>query len=163
MTSPLTRQQLNQLRKSKSVSFSHSKGEGTIVAIHQWERGDERGIRFEIPVTSRVRSCRSHQLPAGAKPLEQVASCHELMHVDCGDTGLEWRSITAFLKPGDELTLAWGADYESNGYMDDAGLHGDRLTLKIDRGNKKFGFVLVVHACKDNTARMIRRGPFNNE
>jgi hypothetical protein len=95
--------------------------------------------------------------------LAAVCYCSFRMNVDCGEGGIYWRTLAAFLKPGDMLKLSWGRDYVTNGYMDEHELHGDRVTLLVERRRKTFGFILGTAVCENNTARMIKRGRDNNE
>lgn len=152
---PLTRSQVKALRIAKKVSFHRRPAESFIrVYLAASRSGSEREQSIDINAPSIVKSAGSHELYG--EELERRAQCSEMMWVDCGDVGLHWRSIAAFIKAGDLLTIHWGRDYDTNGYMKDHGLHGDRLTLKIKRGAKQFGFILHSQCCGDNTARMIK-------
>jgi hypothetical protein len=70
-----------------------------------------------------------------------------------------WRSVAAFLKPGDQLALDWFRDAETRGYLDHhSDLHGDRMALVIERKGQRFEFILAVEIGPDTTSRMILLG-----
>ncbi len=161
---PLDRLTLKALRTAKMVSFNHTPTAASIRVTGPPTDNLSSVTRLEGPVTeisvdSLVRSCKGDN----NAELMKVAYCHELMWVDCGETGMQWRTITTFLKPGDVLSLHWGRDYNTNLNMERHELHGDRLALHVKRGDKKFGFILNSQCSPNNTARMIKRGVFNNE
>lgn len=155
---PLTKHQLKALRSAKRVSFYQTRPGEAGITVVQVVRGKE--VETDIPVRSEVRSCREER-QGTTPPLRDVAVCHYLLWSDSGGEALNWRSIGAFLKAGDVLMLHWGANYFNNGYLDKVELHGDRLSLRIQRGDKRYGFIVATSVCANNTARMVRRGPYN--
>jgi hypothetical protein len=64
-----------------------------------------------------------------------------------------WRSIAAFLRVGDTLTLLWRADNATD-VLAAAGLHRDELRISVLRGSRRFEFLLDVSVTTSN-ARMI--------
>jgi hypothetical protein len=69
-----------------------------------------------------------------------------------------WPTVANALRVGDTLTLSWVADNNSD-VIRDAGLHTDRLTLCVTRGEggKRYAFHVREQTGPDNSARMIRR------
>jgi hypothetical protein len=66
-------------------------------------------------------------------------------------------SILATLRTGDEISFEFYADAHTNGYMREAGLHGDVLYMDVTRAGKRVArFQLDYSNCSDNTARMIQ-------
>jgi hypothetical protein len=161
---------LQALRRADSVVF-HLTGDGTAyidahlsTVTHPEPRiftateqrlfpdidGSDR--RRRIPVTAGIvgfddkRRWHEQGLPdATASAMIHVARLDEL-----------WRSIAAFLRVGDVVSLHWWAS-NNNGYITQAGLHRDELRLVIRRGRRRWAFLVKVELCPDNTARMIRR------
>jgi hypothetical protein len=68
-----------------------------------------------------------------------------------------WNTIKGLLKAEDELTLLFSGGAYNNGYTRPAGLHADRLSLAVKRGNRKMTFIVGVSVTADNTARMVKR------
>lgn len=141
---PLTKDQLGQLRKADYIGFSRSPQAAYIVA----EKGDNR---HRVQVADRV-----HVL--GGSDIGDVAYCSHTLHTQCTGYGRMWRSVAAFLKPGDQLALDWFRDAEATGYLADTNLHGDRLSLVIERGVNRFEFIVAVAINPNNTSRMILVG-----
>lgn len=165
---PLTRESLKLFRKLGRVSFYHGRDEKGITVVEEQSRRDAQGNKLEkrhdFACPSAVKEIEYGERKDGRPPLAEVACCHHLMWTDnAGDEARYWRTITGILKPGDRLSLLWGRGYDSNGNCEGAGLFKDRLTLYVQRGEKWLTFVLPTPVCADNTARTIRRGPFNNE
>lgn len=162
---PLTREQLKNLRKSGRVHFwSSPKGAQITTTVATGERDGEgraKEISYVIPVASLVRAMNERE---GETPIREVAYCSYMLHSDNGgENARYWRTITSLLKRGDRLELAWGRDYESNGNTKRANLHVDRLTLHVHRGDKKLTFIIPTPVCANDTARTVRRGPYNME
>jgi len=155
---PLSKGELRLLRTTTKVSFARNENFSCMTTTHKRVNlvnpADDE-VRTQIDVESVVRSTRTHLDENRPESLAK-ARCHELIWVDCGEVGTQWRTITAFLKPGDMLKLHWGRDYDTNGNMDEHKLHGDRLSLHITRGEKKFCFVISSGCQYDNSARMIK-------
>lgn len=95
------------------------------------------------------------------KSLEEVGYCSHL--IQCAKHDEDWNTIARLLRTGDRLAMHWYRDASTNGYMRDRGLHGDRLYLRVYRGANTLTFCIHSQCCEDNTARMIRRGPYNHE
>jgi len=160
----LTREDVSHLRKAGSISFYHSDGKGEIVARRNETNpgsDDPKNWNYEVPVYSRVSA--GYKEPTG---LKEVASCHVLITM-ANNVHEVWSTIARFLKLGDRIWLDWRRDSMTNGYMEKHNLHGDRLKLYVHRRKgdrfEQFMFVVEVQCCENNTARMIRRGPYNME
>jgi hypothetical protein len=66
-------------------------------------------------------------------------------------------SILATLRVGDEISFEFYADAHTNGYMREAGLHGDVLYMDVARAGKRVARFQMDHSnCSDSTARMIQ-------
>jgi hypothetical protein len=98
----------------------------------------------------------------------EVVVCHYYLGV--ADFDETWQTIVSLLRPGDCIKLCWLRDGYSNDYLRKASVHADRLDVVVERKGSKpnsrlrrMRFMLSVQCCEDNTARMIRRGAFNNE
>lgn len=66
-------------------------------------------------------------------------------------------SILDTLRAGDAISFMFYPDARSNGYLEDAGIHGDTLYLNVYRKGKHCArFELASSICKDNSARMCR-------
>ncbi len=88
----------------------------------------------------------------------RLAAYASISGKDYGDG--TWPTIAQALRPGDTLSLSWVADNNSD-VIRDAGLHTDRLTLRVTRGygdkRKQYAFHVDERTSLDNSARMIRR------
>ena len=163
----LTKEQIKILRKTGRVSFHHTPQSAHIAVTEVTQKRDREGRSVEIehpdiPVESIVREI-SRAVIEG-KPFAEVAHCFDMKWTDNGgDDAYYWRTIVRLLKIGDVLSLHWGRDFNCNQNMEKADLHGDRLSLHIQRGKTKMVFIIACQVCPDNTARMTRRGPFNNQ
>lgn len=73
----------------------------------------------------------------------------------------EWVTIVSLLRAGDDITFDWAARMLNNQYMDRAKLFGDSLTMRVVRGKRTMVFSVGESICPDNSARMLRRGRWN--
>ncbi len=147
----MNKEQLKALRNAQRLSFNHKEGKGKIVAYKMLPaKGEypETELRTEIEVNSKVNSCREGVLT-------DTATCHALEYND-GRSAMHLRTAVGFLKAGDEVALEWCKDYETNAYMEEAGLHGDRLVLIVTRKGKNYPFNIRSSCSKDAYGRMIR-------
>lgn len=159
-TIELSREQLTALRKAKSVGF-YTTPTRSYIKTSRPGRKNGSEIDLDVPTESSVRGLRDANSP---KHLRTIGFCNFRLDVDAGEIGMFWSTIAAFLKPGDRLKLSWGRDYETNGHMEDADLHGDRLTLLVYRTKPiPFAFIIGSEVSKDNTSRMIKLGRNNME
>ncbi len=67
-----------------------------------------------------------------------------------------WRSIAAFLRVGDVITLRWRADNNTD-HLTAACLHRDELRLGIVRGQRRWQFLVDIDVATQNS-RMVTRG-----
>lgn len=165
----LTAQDIKKLRTADTVSFHRSPQRSEISASKERpvpKQGSHKLWEHDVPAASTIKACYlSYKQPEG-KTLEEVAHCHYMLW-HANNIHEPWRTIASLLKSGDRLELEWTRDANTNGYGEKAQLHGDRLQLVVHRGTgdkkKTLLFLVANSICQDNTARMIRRGPFNNE
>jgi hypothetical protein len=113
---------------------------------------DHSDRRHRIPVTGAIVGFNQegHWYERGLPDATAFAMVHAARLDDI------WRTIAAFLRVGDVLTLRWRAS-NSNQYLREAGLHRDELRLVIRRGQRDWTFLVDIATGPDNTARMIRR------
>lgn len=153
----LTRLDIKKLRDANTISIYRRPAASGITA-KQDSLFD--GPTWEHPVLAHST------LKGGDVPPAQIASCHVYIS-SANNAHTEWRTLANLMKVGDRLELVWYRDAGTNEYMRKAGLHGDRLQIVIHRKNreryKQMLFLVESQCCEDNTARMIRRGPYNNE
>lgn len=159
----LTREDIKRLRSANVISFRRSPSWSGITAAKEktLAAGTKREWEHEVPAHSTIKACYgTYPEPEDRPPLAEVAVCHHW--VPYADNVHEpLRTIFSLLKAGDRLELEWTRDAHTNGYMKDAGLHGDRLQLVVHRKDKRLLFLIHAQCCKDNTARLIRRGVYN--
>jgi hypothetical protein len=70
-----------------------------------------------------------------------------------------WPTTAQALRVGDRICLSWMAD-NNNTVIREAGLHSDRLTLRVTRGDAKprhLAFIVAQAITPDNSGRMVRR------
>ncbi|MEJ3741803.1 hypothetical protein WEI85_00675 [Actinomycetes bacterium KLBMP 9797] len=67
-----------------------------------------------------------------------------------------WCSIAAWLRVGDIVTLHWRTDNNTQ-CIADAGLHRDEVRIGVQRGARRWMFLLDVAVGPDSPARMIIR------
>lgn len=161
----LTRDDITALRKADTISFVLSPATSYIACSFNGADGKEQSRR-EINVEHHLATYDNEK--GARKPLAEVAVCHYFMATSKNDE--LWQTIASVLRTGDCVSLLWLRSAMTNNYMREAGLFGDRLDLLVERKNNKPGsrtkrlrFTLATQCCQDNTARMIRRGAFNNE
>jgi hypothetical protein len=66
-----------------------------------------------------------------------------------------WRSVAAFLRIGDVIGLHWRADNNTD-RLTELGLHRDELSIAVNRGKRRWMFLLDVQV-RPGPARMITR------
>lgn len=71
----------------------------------------------------------------------------------------KWRTLAEMLRGGDEVSLLWTADNNTDNIRQ-AGLHNDELALLVNRRGKRLEFHVDYSVGPDNTARMIRRSGY---
>lgn len=160
----LTADDVKALRQADRVCFYFVRSEGsTIKAVKEVKKTgpfDDRTREHEF----RVATAFNGKHENGDRVDVTNAHCFAMAYGWCE----EWATIAAFVKVGDELRLNWYADGAGNQYTEGATvapgkhesgaeIHPDKLTLRIQRGEKRFAFLVAVSICPANTARMIRR------
>jgi len=165
----LTAADIRKLRTADRISFHRSPDSSGIGASKERavpRQGDNKLWEHDVPVHSTVKACYGSYKPVEGKELHEVAYCHHMIWYG-NNIHEPWRTIAALLKTGDRLELVWTRDAGTNQYMEKSRLHGDRLQLVVHRGTgdkkKTLLFLIERQTCEDNTARMIRRGPYNTE
>jgi hypothetical protein len=151
----LSKMDVTAMRQCNTVSFHRlSSGDAVVRCNKRIERkspfdDDER--QHEIPAASSMRLYGpDHGEPSQYRGFSMLHSC---LVDEC------WHSVCAFIKPGDALNLHFIGD--SNTYCTKSGLHIDKFQLEILRPLKngafnRYGFVLDVSVCPDNSARMVQ-------
>lgn len=156
MNEILTRKQVNVLRKAGRVGFYHRPSYGSIRVT---ERSGQRDIDHEeIRVESSVRAMREDALDVAKTHFASVCVYSDT----AGDEARYWRTIAKILRAGDRLEMVWSKGYDQNPNLDAAGLIRDRLTLHVHRGGEKLTFIIPTPVCKNDTARTIKVGVYNN-
>jgi hypothetical protein len=111
--------------------------------------GPDRHRRIEVDAEvagfDADRRWHEHRLPgATASTSVHLAQLDEV-----------WQSIAAGLRTGDILRLAWRAGTTSRAVT---GLYRDELRIDVQRGQRRFVFLLAVAVCTASADRMIRHG-----
>jgi hypothetical protein len=147
----LTKIDIKALRKCDRVCFDYRDGKSAIRAIKSAPDGEP----FDNDKTHRIE-CEHRETvyrEDGSTYGQKLASCFDMIHSAKYDR--EWLTIVGLLREGDELRLCWSAGGASNGYIKDAKLRGDTLTLEVRRnGNSKYSFHLATQVCAVNSASM---------
>jgi hypothetical protein len=168
---PLTRADIKKLREGDTLSFHRSPTHSGITARLRKLTSSTDQVVWEHEVsafsTLKWSGLDADNGDAGRKPLPEVAVCH-VYESSANNIHSEWRTIASLLKVGDRLELIWYRDAARNEYMKKHHLHGDRLQIVIHRKGRdgKFKpllFLVESQCCENNTARMIRRGPYNSD
>jgi len=167
---PLSKQDVNALRKCDDWYFHHIDGEGIITLVKHatWEDKQRDPFvedkKYEIKVHSRI-----HAYGKGQPNYEQA-------HCYYGPYSLaQLQTIARVLKEGDDLELRWSANCGSNLLKHAVGdnmvendyqycfqrLYLDMLELHAFRPRKRgeavqYCFLIGEQVSSDNTARMIR-------
>lgn len=162
----LTGLDISKLRNADTLSFHRSPTESCIDARKRRLSAFSEQTVWEHSVPAHSTLKWSHE-DDKTPPLPEVAYCH-VYHTYPNNIHSEWRTIASLLKVGDRLEMIWYRDANRNGYMKKHGLHGDRLQLVVHRRKRDATFhhmlfLIESQCCEDNTARMIRRGVYNNE
>lgn len=154
----ITKVELAALRKADTVCFDRYWRDGDefskIRAIKDAKRTEADPYAEEITVSIFVESTvRDYDASSSDRH-----TCFHMIHSP--QYSEEWMTIVGLLKAGDDLVLRWTAG-NSNGYLDEAGLHRDELALVVMRGKRRMVFRIATSVCKDNTARMVRRSEYS--
>lgn len=161
----LTADDVKAMRTADSVSFHFTRSEGsTIRATKRVKKPgpfDDRERHHEVQTGTSFNGFHE----SGLRVATDNAICFEM--IMSAEYCEVWQTVVAFLKPGDVLRLNWYADAMTSGYVKESvttvegsrgcNLHADALYLRVQRGEKRFAFLLDVSVCPSNTARMIRR------
>lgn len=67
-----------------------------------------------------------------------------------------WRTIAFLLRPGDEVTVSFVGNANSNELTREANLHADKVELHVKRGDNRLVFMVDVSVCRNNSARMVK-------
>jgi hypothetical protein len=159
MTMPIDKLDLAALRKADAICFDHYTRDGidvrAIRAIKRNEPSERDPYAQDITHTVSVGSAvRAYESGGTSK----TWTCFEMIHTPQYHDA--WQTIVSLLRVGDELTLFWEADNNS-GYVNEAGLHHDQLSLVVQRGSKRMTFKVRSSVCPDNTARMCRAATYS--
>lgn len=152
---PISKLDLAALRKADAICFDHYRKDADMPVhrIRAIKRADvtERDP-FAQDVTHNI-DVNSVVYAHGDGAHVSQWTCFEMLHTAQYDD--VWMTIVGLLKVGDELTLVWTAD-NNNGYVNEAGLHHDQLSLRVDRNGKRLTFKVRSSVCQNNTARTCR-------
>jgi len=147
----LTKIDVAAMKKADHIVFRHVRGESQIEAIKE---ADERNPFEQV----RVVACSAKFVDYSDRKVFSSAldtfTGFEMFHTP--NYNEEWTTIIGLLREGDELTLVWTRDGFTCQNHKDAALHGDRLSLAVQRGEKTMRFHLETRVCPDNSARMIK-------
>lgn len=163
MTTELTRQDIEALRRATTVSFHAGPnligGWGMYIRA-TWESG-------RAPTVKTKDLFPTDHYPEFAKPeryeRERVIVTQTdpvrydaFAMVHSSQYSNRWQTIAAFLRKGDIVGLVWRPDYGTNDYLRQHRLHADELHLVIARGKKNYTFCVATSVTPENTARMVR-------
>lgn len=139
----LSKTDLNALRKADRVSFHINSIICTKEPTYEEKEKNPfaQEMRYDIPVKSLFSDWKEHNVFA---------------FVSCAQISMEYQTMVAFLKPGDDIELYWYENAWSNQYLKDANLYSDVCYLRIKRNGKLYSFIVDHCACPDNSARMIK-------
>jgi hypothetical protein len=140
--SALTPGQLTHLRAAEDIVFEfHSTAEGKCTGALRAEISGGHAI---VPVVCTVVDYEGVGTPLTARAC--VATSSEV-----------WRTAVEILQPGQALELILFVD-ASNQYLRAAGLHLDKVSLRVHRSNgAPYTFPLVQVVAPDNAARLVQR------
>jgi hypothetical protein len=117
---------------------------------------DESRWTLELPGSINGSGMTSGILPDDAPKKFRTA----FEYIQSARFSRSWVTTTAMLKAGDRLTVSFNADYHTNQYAGDAGLHVDVLMLHVDRGEgrktQRFTFHVASRVTPNNSARMVQ-------
>jgi hypothetical protein len=145
---PLTREDLQLLRKATGLAFDRTVNEdGSVTSqIRVWLKGQQDDVYWgAIAVPS------SHTTYSDGPVHHQgFASIHSPRFAR------RWQTVLRLLRAGDELRLSWVQDNNTDNIRQ-AGLHFDSLDAVILRGGReRYEVRLEDSVCPDNSARMLR-------
>lgn len=147
---PLDKLDIAALRKADAICFDHYTRDGVdirqIRAIKRNEKSHldpyAQDITHHIAVGSTVRTYGEGR--------DNTWTCFEM--IQTAQYHDVWQTIVGLLRVNDEVALLWEAD-NNNGYVNEAGLHHDQLSLVVQRGPKRMTFKVRSSVCQNNTAR----------
>ncbi len=133
------------------IANDRTKGEGPLVqAVKEYEKTEATPFPQSVYHTMPVPVSVQYQYKMPEAKYACVTSTHfyELDHAS---------SVLATLRTGDAIAFLFYPDAHTNGYLEDAGLHGDILYLNVFRKGKQCARFELAHSnCRDNSARMCR-------
>ncbi len=88
---------------------------------------------------------------------ESTPTCYFSGSTYSGVNKAVWATITRALRVGSFLEFLWTADNNTH-VTDEADLHLDEVVLRATTGKHTDCWKIATEACRDNSARMIRRG-----
>jgi hypothetical protein len=146
------------MKKATNINFRHVNGVSQIEACKNPSNEEKEknpfvvGQCIVIPVGMEIRDYGSPKLPYNN--VQDSFKAFEMIDYSNYDTA--WQTICSFLKEGDYIYLVWERDAFTNGCLKENNLHGDKVSLKVIRGNKQFSFFINSCVRHDNLARMIQ-------
>lgn len=147
---PLTKGDVLALRGADTICFDHNKGVSYIRAILR----ESDTVPFEQ--TRKVYCDMILTDYAARKIAKDTMACYVYMSSSQYDHELQ--TILGLLKVGDCLTLHWQRGALNSEVVKSVDFVGDKLSLIIQRGEKRLTFHIDQQLGPDNTARMIK-GP----
>ena len=147
----LTAMDIKALRQADQIVFRHYRGAAQIEAIKRLDNEPfATEARYDVAVFASEVYDYSSQADA---PRERQWSCFAMLHA--AQHNERWRTICELVRTGDTVSFHWGRS-NNNGYLDDAALAFDTLSIIIRRGNKKYTIQVNESITSDNSARMVR-------
>lgn len=156
----ITKEHARLMNKAEVVSFHfHDEGAYMRLSSRNWA-GDGGKMKWEveIPCLNTVEvfgrdAGRVHEHPFNTAYASFLSARFEP----------SWITIASLIKAGDVLEFHWIVGNNSE-TLDEHGLVRDELEMFVYRDNnhfKRLTFNVDVYVGKDNSARMVRRGPLN--
>lgn len=131
-TEGLTKEDVSYLRRADDVYAINMEGQNFLRVIKRGTYGDafSEDKRVDIPL-GRGNGRHGWFTHAG---------------------GFPWRT----LRVGDQVSLYWYPDANTNELLREVGLHADALFVDVQRGKQMNRYLVEVGVCADNSARMCR-------
>lgn len=164
----LSPQDIAALREADNVTFHVMKGCGFIRCHLDGYRGEPRiftkreQVLFpDVDLRDRRREIgvdqSTHGYTDAGLSTWQADKQTTAFHMEHGSKyDRPWQTVVSLLRTGDVLRLDFVGS-NNNGYLKEAGLHLDSLTLSVTRGKRRMEFLLATSVCPDNSARMVKR------
>lgn len=154
----LDKTQIAALRKANSVSFYATReGKSGISAVKERHSTPAepfaQDVRIEIACASRLVN---YDRETGIRANDEAYTGFGMIHTSHACE--EWQTIASLLREKDVLTLEWQRGAWSSPALTDSGIIGDRLILRVQRGDKRLSFLADHYCGPNNTARMVRMG-----